>query len=147
MRRLLAVILALAPFAAPGSASASPFAGYRDDGALDCDQLRLEIVRARAAVARLEAAAGDTRLAAVSVGAGALFVPGVDRFAVAVRPAVTSRMELTRQGRQRAAQRRLRATEARGALLAGLYQARGCRADRPRMAPPGPADTALGAAD
>lgn len=147
MRRLLAIVMAFAPFAAHAAAPVGPLAGYREDGALDCDQLRLEIVRTRATADRLNAEAGDTRLADLSFGMGALFAPGVDRFPVAVRPAVTSRVQLAQQERRKAAQRRLRATEARQALLAGLYQARGCRAAPERTAPPRPMESALGAAD
>lgn len=146
MRRLLAACLALSLAGPAHAAAPGPIAGYRDDGALDCDQLRLEILAVRAEAERLAVRARSVEVAEADVSRP-VFVAGLQSHLAASRPAQSPAWASAREARRKGAQRRLEAAQARHALLAGLHQVRGCRIDRQRPAPLGPADTALGAAD
>lgn len=147
MRRLLAACLALSfTVEAAHAAARGPLAGYREDGALDCDQLRLEILQTSAEAERLAARARAVEVAEADTSRP-VFVAGLQPHLAAARPAQSPAWAQAREARRKGAQRRLDAARARQALLAGLHQARGCRLDRERRAPVGPADTALGAAD
>lgn len=148
LRRLPVFVLALAAAGAvQAAAPVGPLAGYREDGALSCDQLRLEMVALEADAIRRSARLRDIQLADAGPITRAAFIGDRKLPAAAARPARSPGAAAAHQARERGAIRRLEAAEVRRSLLAGLYQARGCRGGEERRRRTGPAETAMGAAD
>jgi hypothetical protein len=122
-------------------------AGYREDGALSCEQLRLEMAAVEADALRQAGRLRQVQLADAGPMTRAAFAGDRQLPAVATRPSQSPGAAAAREVRERGALRRLEAAEVRRSLLAGLYQARGCRLGEERRRPPGPGETAMGAAD